>query len=75
MEKQKMELEWFGVITLRVGDTQKGIRTTGECSGESIKDVIFEVDSILVELDGNKRGKGANLFMASEKQSLNQIKK
>ena len=52
-----------------------GIRTMGECSGESIKDVIFEVESILEELDGNKRGKGANLFMASEKQSLNQIKK
>lgn len=52
-----------------------GIRTMGECSGESTKDVIFEVDSILEELDGNKRGKGANLFRASEKQSLNQVKK
>ena len=42
-----------------------GIRTMGECSGESTKDVIFEVDSILEELDGNKRRKGANLFTAS----------
>ena len=49
----------------RVGDTQIGIRTMGECLGESTKDVTFEVDSILEELDGNKRGKGANLFTAS----------
>ena len=42
-----------------------GIRTMGECLGESTKDVTFEVDSILEEPDGNKRGKGANLFTAS----------
>lgn len=52
-----------------------GIRTLGECLEESTKDVLFEVDSIMEKLDGNRSGKGANLFMASEKQSLNQIKK